>query len=372
MSDDFKEDLAIEGDREFPSVKQNNDYTKIWAGLFLIFGVLAIIFVIYDGMKDSAPRKMTDAQEDTFQTYSGNSGPFINDPIEAPSEITLNESQPVVESYQGPTQQELMMQQEAMRIAREKLAEEKRRIASPQLIFDEKSPSAVNAQGTTTTGSSLGGVSDPNLAFAAQYGNASVETARATQLQNLDALITQGTMIDGILETAVQSDLPGMVRAIVSENVYSFEGANLLIPKGSKLIGRYNSGLVRGQSRVFVIWNRVIRPDGASIIIGSYGADSLGRSGLAGEVDTHFFERFGSSILLSMINAGIEIGVNSLDDQDAATVAVDSGSDFSRSAEIALENSIGIKPTVNIHQGTQIKVFVGKDLDFNEVSASAN
>ena len=368
MSDEFNE-KEIEGDRGIPSVKQNSDYTKIYAALFLLVGVVAIIFVIVDGMKDSAPKKMTQAQEETFQTYSGNAEPYIDDPIiESPEEIL---AQPVPEQAPDTSQLELLMQQEAMRIAREKQLEAKKRIASPQVIFDQKSSGIVPASGSSASNNSLTGPDDPNLAFAAQYGQNSVETARASQLENLNTLITQGTMIDGILETAIQSDLPGMVRAIVSEDVFSFEGSNLLVPKGSKLIGRYNSGLVRGQSRVFVIWNRLIRPDGVSINIGSYGADNLGRSGLAGHIDTHFFERFGSSILLSMINAGIEIGVNALDDDDAATVALESGSDFSRSAEIALENSIGIKPTVNIHQGTQIKVFVGKDLSFENVANGA-
>jgi len=365
MSDEFDE-KEIEGDRGIPSVKQNTDYTKVYAALFLLVGIAAIIFVIMDGMKDSAPKKMTDAQEDTFQTYSGNAGPYIEDPIiEPPQEIL---SQPIQQATPDTSQFELLMQQEAMRIAREKQLEAKKRIASPQVIFDQKSSGVMATPSSSTSNNALTGPNDPNLAFAAQYGNDSVETARASQLENLNTLITQGTMIDGILETAIQSDLPGMVRAIVSEDVLSFEGANLLVPKGSKLIGIYNSGLVRGQSRVFIIWNRLIRPDGVSINIGSYGADNLGRSGLAGHIDTHFFERFGSSILLSMINASIEIGVNTLDDDNAATVALESGSDFSRSAEIALENSIGIKPTVNIHQGTQIKVFVGKDLSFEAVA----
>ena len=92
MSDEFDE-KEIEGDRGIPSVKQNTDYTKIYAFLFLLVGIAAIIFVIMDGMKDSAPKKMTDAQEDTFQTYSGNAGPYIEDPIIEPPQKIL--SQPV-------------------------------------------------------------------------------------------------------------------------------------------------------------------------------------------------------------------------------------------------------------------------------------
>ncbi|PZO87378.1 MAG: hypothetical protein DI626_04155, partial [Micavibrio aeruginosavorus] len=107
-----------------------------------------------------------------------------------------------------------------------------------------------------------------------------------------------------------------------------------------------------------------------SVNIGSYGTDALGRSGLDGEIDTHFFERFGSSVLLSMIDAGLKIGVNAMDDTDSATVALETGDDFSRASEIALENSIAIPPTIHVDQGKRIKVFVGKDLDFSQVAGN--
>lgn len=375
MSEPINDDVLnkeIEGDRGIPSVKQNSDYTKILAVIFLLFGTIAIIFVIMDGLKENKPKKLTEPQENTFQTYSGNSGPYISDPVIPPPDNQLSENLPETNTTQNTSQLEILMQQEALRIAKEKQVEAKKRIQSPQLIFDEGKAASAQTQNAIAheNAGSLSSSNDPNLEFASHFNNKDVEKVTASQLNNLSTLITQGTMIDGILETAIQSDLPGMVRAIVSENIYSFSGNNLLVPKGSKLVGQYNSGLVRGQSRVFIIWNRLITPEGVSIQIGSYGADNLGRSGVAGEVDTHFFERFGSSILLSMINASIEIGVNSLDNQDATNIAVDSGSEFSRSAEIALENSIRIKPTVNIHQGTQIKVFVGKDLDFEQVANS--
>jgi len=271
-------------------------------------------------------------------------------------------------------QRELAMQQEAMRMAQEQKKRVEQRIASPQLIYDQtggsSSPTFSVAGQPSGAGGTLSGGDDPNTAFANQNAHLDVETATASQLQNLNTLIPQGTMIGGILETAIQSDLPGMVRAVISEDVYSFDGSHLLIPKGSKLIGRYRSGLNQGQSRVFVIWNRMIRNDGVSVNIGSYGTDALGRAGLDGEIDTHFFERFGSSVLLSMIDTGLKIGVNALDDTDSATVALETGNDFSRASEIALENSIAIPPTIHINQGKRIKVFLGKDLDFSQVAGN--
>ncbi|MEM7621217.1 MAG: type IV secretion system protein VirB10 [Pseudomonadota bacterium] len=363
----------IEGDRDIPTVAQNKDFSKLGIIAFIAVGLIAIILVAKDGMEKNDPKPLTEAEEVEYRTRAP-SGPYIEIVEEDPPIETLVPPIDERELYDPlEAQREFQMQQEALRIAREqkKRMEERRR--SPQIIFDESNSRASGVSPTPNSqgASLLGGEQDPNIAFADRYANADVETAQATQLQNLGTLVTQGTVIDGILETAIQSDLPGMVRAIVSEDVHSFDNSTLVIPKGSKLVGRYRSTLTQGQSRVFVIWNRLIRSDGVSINIGSYGTDDLGRSGLTGVVDTHFFERFGSSVLLSLIDTGLQIGVNAVDDDDQATVALETGSDFSRSAEIALENSIGIPPTVHVHQGSRIKVFVGKDLDFSQVGRHA-
>ncbi len=362
----------IDGDRDIPSVAHSRDFSKLGIIAFIAVGLIAIILVAKDGLDKNDPKPLTAAEEIEYRT-SAPSGPYID--IAEP-ELPLEQLVPPINERDlyNPleAQREFQMQQEALRMAREqkKRMEERRR--SPQIIFDESKngQSGATPAISSQSGSLFGGQEDPNIAFANQYANADVETAQASQLQNLETLVTQGTVIDGILETAIQSDLPGMVRAIVSEDVYSFDNSTLVIPKGSKLVGRYRSVLTTGQSRVFVIWNRLIRNDGVSINIGSYGTDDLGRSGLAGVVDTHFFERFGSSVLLSLIDTGLQIGVNAVDDEDQATVALETGSDFSRSAEIALENTIGIPPTVHVRQGSRIKVFVGKDLDFSQVASN--
>lgn len=366
-----RDQTSIEGDRDIPSVAQNKDYSKLAIIGFVFIAILAIIAVVLDGMNRNAPHSMVDPEEISFKTVSSASkGLYIEEQTPEPSQNDLQKPIVQIVTPQQPSRMELMLQQEAIKRAKESEAEMQNRLASPQIVFDTKGNRAValSSSNTQTGGGSFTGGGDPNLAFANQHGNAQTKVARATQLQNLNSLIAQGTMIDGILETAIQSDLPGMVRAITNNNTYSFDGTQLIIPKGSRLIGRYNSGLVRGQSCIFVIWNRLIRPDGVSVSLGSIGTDALGRSGLSGELDTHFFERFGSSILLSLIDAGIQIGVNAADDDNTSDIALDSGRDFSRAAEIALENSVGIRPTVNVHQGTEIKVFVGQDLDFSSIN----
>ena len=93
-------------------------------------------------------------------------------------------------------------------------------------------------------------------------------------------------MIPAVLENRDQFDLPGFVRAVVSRDVRGFDATTVLIPRGSKLIGQYRSGVALSQTRAFVVWSRIITPDGISIDIGSPGTDQLGRGGLEGETDT--------------------------------------------------------------------------------------
>ena len=200
-----------------------------------------------------------------------------------------------------------------------------------------------------------------------------VEETQAVQarvLRTTGYTITEGTTIAGVLETAINSTLPGMVRAINSADVYSHDGSQLLIPKGSRLVGRYQSDIRRGQVRIFVIWTRIIRADGVSILINSPGTDQLGRAGLEGDVDTHFFQIFGAAILLSIIDGGIELGVEMArrqGDNSDRTIIQSRPRGLSRAAELALQDSIRIPPTIHVDQGTRINILVARDLDFEAV-----
>ena len=112
---------------------------------------------------------------------------------------------------------------------------------------------------------------DANRRFLDNASANDVERARAVKTARIDALIPQGTMIRATLETAVQSDLPGMVRAITTEDVYSFDGRRVLLPKATMLTGEYRAVLTRGQTRVFMVWTRALRHDGVSVLLGSDG-----------------------------------------------------------------------------------------------------
>lgn len=206
-----------------------------------------------------------------------------------------------------------------------------------------------------------------NEAFAARLNRSAVDTVTTDRLSSVDKVIPQGTIIAGVLETAINSDLPGQVRAVVSRDVPGFDGTMILIPRGSRLIGQYSNGVALGQSRAFVIWTRLLRSDGVSVQLGSAATDQLGTAGLGGKVNSHFLRRFGAATLLSVITAGLAYFGNS--NQNGNSVIIASPGQANQLAGIALQREIDVPPTIKVAQGTPIRVFVAKDLDFGNVKA---
>ncbi len=218
-----------------------------------------------------------------------------------------------------------------------------------------------------TTNPVSGHSQDPNAQFYQASKVSSFPRAQASTITNLGSTILQGKLIDAVLETGINSDLPGMIRAIVSRDIYGEAGNQILIPRGSRLIGRYNSAIRKGQARVFVIWNRLIRSDGIEVALNSGGTDPLGVSGMKGKVNNHFFQIFGTSALLSILGAGsATAGVDSMDQNNSlAMYRQEIANSFRESSAGILEQYANIPPTITVKQGALIKVFVAQDLDFS-------
>jgi type IV secretory pathway VirB10-like protein len=248
---------------------------------------------------------------------------------------------------------------------------------APAMVVDfSQAPAAGTVTPATTTVAQAGrapasgaAAGDDKLSaderFSARVSGSNVDVAHASRIHDLSHTAPQGTVIPAVLETAINSDLPGFVRAVVSRDVRGFDGTIVLIPRGSKLIGQYRSGVALSQTRAFVVWSRILTPDGVSIDIGSPGTDQLGRGGLEGETDTHFFQRFGSAILLSVMGAGLD----ALTERNNNTaIIIGSQQQASQVAGIALQKQIDIPVTIKVPQGTPLQVFVTRDLDFAGVS----
>jgi type IV secretion system protein VirB10 len=215
------------------------------------------------------------------------------------------------------------------------------------------------------------GPTDPNRAFAAQVSGKPLVTAHPRSIGNLECQALQGKLIDAELETAINTDLPGQIRAIVSVPLYAEQGREALIAPGSRLIGVYNSAVRKGQVRVFAIWNRLIRPDGIEITLDSPATDALGRAGMEGETDNHFAQSFGMSALLSIIGAGASSAGVSADARynSADAYRHEVQQSFARTADRVLEPYANIPPTNTIAQGARVKVFLNRDLNFCSLKA---
>lgn len=256
---------------------------------------------------------------------------------------------------------------------RPQLAKEER-LRSGGMLFSRRMPGSASSEQVQ--------VSDPNLTAAAALAAAlndekeekerfaipeSVPThfsrVAAVQTTEPETTIMQGKVIKAVLETGINSNLPGTIRAVVSEHIYSEDGSQILIPKLSRLLGNYQAAVTQGESRVFIIWERIILPDYSTIGLASPGTDALGVAGMTGDVKTHFLQRFGGSLLLSMIGIGAREASTNDGNNNINVVS----NDFQNAASIALQNSINIPPTITVPHGSRVNVFVNQDLDFSSV-----
>jgi type IV secretion system protein VirB10 len=239
---------------------------------------------------------------------------------------------------------------------------------SPTLVLDNGSaPAAGSVTPATVAAATLApaprtapsGLSETE-AFGFRVGETAAGTTDARRMENPSLTVSQGTLIPAVLETAIDSDLPGYVRAVVSQDVRSFDGSRVLIPRSSRLIGEYKSGLQQGQTRAYVVWSRLIRPDGVSVALASPAVDAQGATGLAGEVDNHFLKRFGSSLLLSVIGAAGAVG------RGGVTIATGDSA-----ASVAAQRDGSRAPTIRVRQGQPIRIFTARDLNFASVDGAA-
>ncbi|MGH8327299.1 MAG: type IV secretion system protein VirB10, partial [Steroidobacteraceae bacterium] len=187
-------------------------------------------------------------------------------------------------------------------------------------------------------------------------------TALATVLPSRNLVLPKGSFIDCTLETAIDSTLPGMTTCITATDTFGADGKVVLLERGSKLIGETRGVVAQGSARVFVLWTEARTPTGVVIPLASPGTDELGRSGLPGKVNHHFWERFGAAMLISIIDAGAEsamqAGNGAVLYDPTASESVASG---------VLKQTLQIPPTVVKHQGDRIQVLVARDLDFRSV-----
>ena len=225
--------------------------------------------------------------------------------------------------------------------------------------------------------------SDPNSQFEANIIRANTKAARveATRIGDLRRTIAQGRIIQATTESALNTELPAPIRAIVSRDTYGEAGTEPLIPKGSRLIGTYNTTISGGQSRVYVVWTRVIRPDGVDVMLNSPLVDQIGQAGIGGQVDTKFQQIFSRAVMASVVSISLAMGSDAItgggntgtttstfgttqSGDGATTATVNALNRLGGTTDSFLQRFINVSPTILVDQGTPVNVFVNRDLVF--------
>lgn len=213
-----------------------------------------------------------------------------------------------------------------------------------------------------------GAASDEQLEPSERFRRAGrTETVRAQVIADPSRTVVQGTLIEATLTNAISSQREGNVSATVSYDVWSMDMANVLIPRGSRLFGRYSASVDKGQRRILVAWDRVVTTDGQSAELAAYGTDRVGRSGVTGRVDTHALSRFSAASAVSIIGAApavLSAAIGENDDDEVTLETVEGvGTNASDTVGSIMKDYIDIPTTISVDQGAVVMVMVNADLE---------
>ena len=384
---------SVVGERRIPSVNrvrslQSRVSTLLAIGLVSAIG-LALLFWYYSQALTRGDRAQRAAERAVQQRAQGEMALPPLGPVERPRVVPADSvsERPLPERILGPPPPPPALQkssgmnerESSRRSARVQPSAVERRLAGTVLITSTRRDGSTSTLNQSAAGRSAGGYeiggdvsrrSDSVAAAgASELGSMLTPTVMqptlARALSSRHLLLQKGTFIDCTLETAIDTTLPGLVTCITATDTFSADGEIVLLDRGTKLVGETAGQLRAGMARVFVLWNEARTPDGVVAPLESPGTDELGRSGLPGHVDTHFFERFGAALLISVIDGAVQAAARSGSD---GTVIVNPSTSTQIMTEV-LRNTITIPPTVLKHQGDRIQVLVARDIDFGSVYA---
>jgi type IV secretion system protein VirB10 len=200
----------------------------------------------------------------------------------------------------------------------------------------------------------------------------STPKVEAGMIGDRNMILPKGKSIDCALTVRVVNEVAGMATCVLTADVYSDNGRVVLLDRGSEAVGEYAATMAQGQRRLFLLWTRVKTPQGVVINLNSPAADALGTSGLAGYVDNHWWDRLGAAFLLSIVQDAIGFATAQAAGggaQGQLSIYQNSATTGNRMAEVVLQSTINIKPTLYKNQGDRATIFVARDLDFGTVYA---
>ena len=196
----------------------------------------------------------------------------------------------------------------------------------------------------------------------------STPPTNATMMPDRNLLLPKGTFIDCVLETQLDTTVPGMTSCVIPRDVYSANGRVLLIERGSKAIGEYKGAVENGLNRIFVLWTQIQTPKGVRVNIDSPATDALGGSGMAGEIDFHWWARFGNALLFTLIQDGFDFAMTKQSENNGGVNYYQNSEDgMNQIIQEAMRQSGNIPPTLTKNQGERVGIFVARDVDFSKV-----
>jgi type IV secretory pathway VirB10-like protein len=268
---------------------------------------------------------------------------------------------PSPEAGASPEQQRLAQEQEAARVSHLFAATNVGQITGASL------PASIGTQAATQALASAGNSTSPDHKLAFLNGDTDRRTVSPDRVEAAVSpnVLQAGAVIPAALITGLRSDLPGQVTAQITEDVYdSPTGRILLIPQGARLIGQYDAQIAFGQSRALLVWNRLIMPNGRSIVLERQpGADPAGYAGLEDQVDNHWGMLFKAAILSTILSVGSEAGMSS-NSSGSLAEAIQQGmsQSINQTGQQVVSRSLSIQPTITIRPGFPVRVIVARDL----------
>ena len=368
-----EEDVKIEGERApAPSINKHAGLQRKATNIIVIGGVAVVgafgLHSYYANLKAQKQAAKDAAQYDPSQQQQ-----TVLPPLSIPDFQPAGSSPsapPVTGGQQGPSigadGQPILSPAER----------KKQRQLSSSLKFSIDSP-AHGSTGGTTVGSSAGSVgaeerqaSGMGDSLSASLQPAYTPGATATLLPHPDFMITKGTTIPCTVDPAIDSDLSGIMTCTGSTDVWSTNHRVKLMEAGTKYVGESKQAMANGQRRLAILWTRAETPKHVLIDLNSGTSDELGRSGIGGEVDNHFFDRFGAAIMLSMVSDLGQYAVASQQSGGSNGNTLVFPNTVSGSQDVVsevLKQGMSIPPTLRRNQAANINIYVARDLDFSSV-----
>jgi type IV secretion system protein TrbI len=266
-----------------------------------------------------------------------------------------------------PEQQRVAQETEAARTSRLFASSTTVNRAPPPTLSTAPTPSGASdvlGEKPPIDADSIQNMQDRKLAFL--NGPIDKRTVSSERLEGPASkyIVQAGSVIPAALLTGIRSDLPGQVTGQVTENIYdSPSGRYLLIPQGSKLIGAYDSQVSFGQSRVLLVWTRLIFPNGRSIVLERQsGADPEGYAGLEDQVDYHWSRLFMAAALSTLLGVGSELGASNTDSDIVRALRRGSSDSLNQTGQQIVRRNLNVQPTLTIRPGFPVRVIVNRDL----------